>query len=59
MDNEILTIKEVANYLKVNERTIYRMVNNNELPAFKVRDVWRFKKEDIERWIEKNKIGKL
>ncbi len=59
MDNEILTIKEVANYLKVNERTIYRMVNNNELPAFKVRDAWRFKKEDIERWIEKNKIGKL
>ena len=36
MDSEVLTIKEVAEYLKVNERTIYRLAASNELPGFRV-----------------------
>ncbi|MBU1663822.1 MAG: helix-turn-helix domain-containing protein [Gammaproteobacteria bacterium] len=48
----ILTIKDVAGYLKVNERTIYRLAAARKLPAFKVGTAWRFKKADIEAWIE-------
>lgn len=51
MEREILTIKEVAEYLHVNERTMYRLANKGEVPAFKVANAWRFKKEEIERWI--------
>ena len=51
-ESGILTIKDVAGYLKVNERTIYRLAAAKKLPAFKVGTAWRFKKADIEAWIE-------
>lgn len=52
MDSEILTIKEVAEYLKVNERTIYRLANKGEIPAFKVGNNWRFDRAKIAQWME-------
>ena len=52
MEREIMTVKQVAGYLQVNERTIYRMAQNGEIPCFKVRDAWRFKKDKIDQWIE-------
>lgn len=51
MADDILTIKEVAEYLKVNERTIYRLANKGDIPAFKVANAWRFRKSDMENWI--------
>lgn len=51
-DAEILTIKQVADYLKVTERTIYRLAAAKKIPAFKVGGTWRFRKVDIESWIE-------
>ena len=55
MVNQVLTIKQVAEYLQVTEKTIYTLVQEGNLPAFKVRGQWRFKNEDIEKWIEENK----
>lgn len=52
MDDEILTLKEIASYLKVNEKTIYRLIEEQSIPAFKVGHAWRFKKKDIESWIK-------
>lgn len=52
MTDQILTVKQVAEYLKVNERTVYRMATAGKLPAFKVGASWRFKQAEIERWIE-------
>jgi len=52
MGDQILTVKDVADYLKVNERTVYRMAASAKLPAFKVGASWRFKKEGIDAWIE-------
>jgi len=57
MSEEILTLQEVANYLKVDEKTVYRMVKSRQLPAFKVRNQWRFKKDAIDKWIEFNNIS--
>ncbi len=51
MPEEILTIREVADYLKITERTLYRLVQEGKLPAFKVGNSWRFRREDLERWI--------
>ncbi len=55
LENQVLTIKQVAEYLQVTEKTIYTLVQEGNIPAFKVRGQWRFKREDIERWIEENK----
>ncbi|MBL1294163.1 MAG: helix-turn-helix domain-containing protein [Thiotrichales bacterium] len=50
--DQIMTVKEVADYLKVNERTVYRMAAASKIPAFKVGGSWRFKQIEIERWIK-------
>lgn len=55
MSEQIMTVKDVASYLKLNERTVYRMATSAKIPAFKVGASWRFKREDIEKWIEKQK----
>jgi excisionase family DNA binding protein len=50
-DSEILTIKDVAEYLKVTERTIYRLAAAKKIPGFKVGGMWRFRQADIDGWI--------
>ncbi len=55
MTDEILTLPEVATLLKVAEKTVYTMAQKAEMPAFKVRGQWRFKREDIDVWIEQQK----
>lgn len=48
---QILTLDEVAAYLKVGKRTVYRLAAAKKIPAFKVGGIWRFRKADLERWI--------
>jgi excisionase family DNA binding protein len=56
MTDEILTLKEVAEYLRLAEKkTAYRLVAEGKLPGFKVGGSWRFKREDILKWIEEQK----
>jgi len=55
MTDEILTLKEVADYLKLAEKTAYRLAAEGKLPGFKVGGSWRFKKKDIEKWIDGQK----
>ena len=58
MNDEILTLKEVATYLKLAEKTAYRLAAEGKLPGFKAGGSWRFKAVDIERWIEEQKKTK-
>ena len=55
MPDEILTLPDVARLLKVADKTVYTMAQKSQLPAFKVRGQWRFKRIDIDRWIEQQK----
>ena len=55
MHDQILTLKEVAAYLKLTEKTAYRLASEGKLPGFKVGGSWRFKAEDLEKWIEEQK----
>ena len=57
MNDEILTLKEVAKYLKLAEKTAYRFAAEGKLPSFKVGGSWRFKRTDVENWIESRKKG--
>ena len=49
--DEILTIEEVATYLKAGRRTVYRLAANGQIPAFKLGGVWRFRRAELELWI--------
>ncbi|MFA2896712.1 methylation-associated defense system helix-turn-helix domain-containing protein MAD1 [Acinetobacter pittii] len=51
MIEQIMTVKDIAAYLKLNERTVYRLASSAKIPAFKVGTSWRFKKEEIDNWI--------
>jgi excisionase family DNA binding protein len=50
--DEILTLREVASLLKVAAKTVYAMAQAAEMPAFKVRGQWRFRRADLDAWIQ-------
>jgi excisionase family DNA binding protein len=57
MPDEILTLPEVAVLLKVADKTVYTLAQKSQLPAFKVGGQWRFRRVDIDRWIERQKAN--
>lgn len=50
-----MTVREVAAFLNVDEKTIYRLAQKEGLPGFKVAGAWRFQRADIQRWIDARK----
>jgi PTS system nitrogen regulatory IIA component len=51
IEDDILTIEEVAKYLRVSERTVYDWAQKGEIPSGKIGTVWRFKKSEVEKWV--------
>jgi excisionase family DNA binding protein len=51
---ELLTLEEVAEYLRVTNKTIYRLLEKKAIPAVKVGRLWRFNKSAIDRWLKQN-----
>ena len=58
MPDQLLTLEQVAEYLNVDKFTVYRLLADKELPAFKVGNQWRFKRKLLENWLEKNSNAK-
>ncbi len=54
MQEVLLTVEQVAQYLRVDKFTIYRLVAQRKLPAFKVGNQWRFKRSMLEVWLRNN-----
>ncbi len=52
-----MTVRDVAAYLNVNEKTVYRLAQRQELPGFKVAGAWRFRPEDIQQWVQARKTA--
>ena len=55
---ELITIKEVADFLQIAEKTIYRLAAEGKIPAIKVGGSWRFNLKEIEEWLEKQRNDK-
>jgi len=51
MKDDLFTIREVAEMLKLTEKTAYRLVSDGEIPGFKVGGSWRFSGKELEKWI--------
>lgn len=49
MSSDIMTIKELSEYLKLNEKTAYRLAAEGKIPGFKVGGSWRFRRDEIEK----------
>jgi excisionase family DNA binding protein len=49
----VMTLEEVAEFLHVHPSTVYRLLKNKRIPAFKLGSDWRFNQESIERWVRK------
>jgi excisionase family DNA binding protein len=59
MQDSLLTTDQVARYLKVDKFTIYRLVIQKKIPAFKVGNQWRFKRAMIDAWLMQNSNVRL
>jgi len=57
-EGEILTLDEVAVYLKAGKRTIYRLAQKGAIPGFKLGGTWRFRRSELDRWIAESIIKK-
>lgn len=58
MKSDVMTIRELAAYLKMAEKTLYRLAGEGTVPGFKVGGSWRFRKGEIDRWIIKQEQKK-
>jgi len=59
VEKEIMTVKQIAQYLQMDEHTIYRLARSGQIPAIKIAGQWRFKKDVIDKWINEKSIGNL
>jgi PTS system nitrogen regulatory IIA component len=50
-DDQLMSIKDLASYLNVNVTTIYLWSNRGQIPAIKVGNLWRYRRSDIEDWL--------
>jgi len=60
MDNkpgDVLTIEELAAYLKIPKSTLYKLVREGKIPSQKIGRHWRFRKEAIDRWLEATRVS--
>jgi excisionase family DNA binding protein len=54
MNDDIMTLEEVANYLKLKPQTIYTWAQEKKIPAAKLGKEWRFKKSMIDKWFDRH-----
>ena len=50
-----MTTDEVLDFLRINPRTIYRLIHRGDLPAVRVGRQWRFRQSDVEAWLERQR----
>ena len=57
VNSGIMTLKEVAVFLKVKPVTIYKLLSQKKIPGMKMLGAWRFKRELIDEWIDKDCVA--
>ncbi len=57
MDEPLMTVDEMATFLKVNPKTVYRLLKRGEIPAYRIANQWRFDKAIINAWLAQQRVG--
>jgi excisionase family DNA binding protein len=57
-EDRLMTLEDVAEYLQVSKKTVYRLIENDKIPVFRVAHQWRFRKELLDKWLDEGRSGK-
>ena len=60
MENNILTVKEVAEYLRIGQRSVYKLIKEQKIPAIRILNKWRVDKKELDKIFKnpkKKKVG--
>ncbi|MEO0295117.1 MAG: helix-turn-helix domain-containing protein, partial [candidate division WOR-3 bacterium] len=58
-EKEIMTVKQIAEYLQMDEHTVYKLARSGQIPSLKIAGQWRFKKEVIDKWISEESLDRI
>jgi excisionase family DNA binding protein len=58
-EKEIMTVKQVSEYLQMDEHTVYKLARCGQIPSLKIAGQWRFKKEVIDKWISEESLERV
>jgi excisionase family DNA binding protein len=56
-DHDILRVKDLCDLLQVHQTTVYKLVKKGKIPSFRVGSDWRFRRDQIERWMVEQSTG--
>jgi len=56
---EVMTVRDVAAFLRLHEQTVYKMAKDGTLPAYKISNRWRFVRLDVEQWLSHRRSNGL
>ena len=59
INKRLLSVEELAQYLNLRKQTIYNWLHNKKITGIKIGKVWRFEKEEIDKWLQKHKMKSL
>lgn len=59
MDDQMMTVDELAKMLRVSTKTVYRLLKRGELPALRIGHHWRFSRKDVHRWLFEKRVERL
>ena len=54
--DQLMDIKEVANYLRLRESTVYAWAKGGKIPAFRLGRLWRFRRTELDAWLENQRL---
>ena len=55
MDTDLMTLKDLAEYLRMSDRTLYGYAQRGLLPGIKISSAWRFRKADVDQWLDEQR----
>ena len=58
MKEQLLSVNDICNYFGMKRDTIYKWIDTEELPAYRLGRRWRFKKKEVDRWLRKSLVNK-
>jgi len=58
-EKEIMTVKQVSEYLQMDEHTVYKLARFGQIPSLKIAGQWRFKKDVIDKWISEESLERV
>lgn len=59
MENRWLSVDEIGNYLGIKRDTVYKGISEKDMPAHKVGRLWKFKKDEVDKWVREGKAGEV